>query len=272
MDSGLLTFISDSLEVLVAKDIADGGALQQEFASAVGFKKALVEIGFSRDVEQTPQDFQPVISADNAAVFFSLKDRDLSILKRLRTLLKSVNMARLRGWLSLSSDMRESIPEIDILTEVLRLFGTFQRLIQLHKTFERLFSARPFQIPSGSLYGLLPRQEQLMLKFNHIWSDRHTGAMKGTGRIWVDRLLSEITVPNIARVQTRLIQYLPVLIDRESCTFKSVIPETEEILLQLKADVEKEVVRGSKDSFSIAFCGMVKAGCVMFFSSCNSER
>lgn len=250
----IATDIIDLLEALVSKDIVDGLHrldLREELSAVEAFREA---------VGMITKGFQSIGSSDNLAISFALSDNESSILKQLRTALKSVDISRLRDFISPSSD--NSLPEIQILTDILQLHEKYQNLIRFHNAFETLFFDRPFQVSARNLYGLQPREEQLTLRFNPAWFDRHSTIMKNLGQIWVDYHLSAVTVEEIERVQISLIQNISRLIDQELFAFKSVLPETEALLLDIKAAIEKEVARVNNKKFTVAFCGMVKAGCV----------
>jgi hypothetical protein len=89
--------------------------------------------------------------------------------------------------------------------------------------------------------------------------------MRDMGRIWVDTEPREITLSELGRIQVNLIQHLGRLFDEHLFAFKSAAPETEKLLLEMLSDIEKEVARQNNQRFTIAFCGMVKAGCVTAF-------
>jgi len=254
--------IINPLEVLISNDVVDVMnrlGFREEVSAAKAFRKIV------DDMVQETKGFRSIGSSNHLATSFALSDSETSIKQQLCTALKSVDASRLRDFVS---NPDNPIPEIKTLADILQLHSKFQNLIRFHKTFEGLFFDQPFQVSARNLYGLQPRQEQLALRFHPSWSQRHSTIMKDMGQIWVDNHLSAVTIENIERVQISLIQNLSEVIDQELSVFKSILPEvTVESLLHIQAAIKKEVARVNNAKFTIAFCGMVKAGCVRTCSS-----
>jgi len=304
MDPVTLTAITESLKkvVKITEDIADSlnkldFVVKQEFSSIGTFKETVV--GLSHDVRLVARNLQTIIASDDIAVSSALFDNEASniSLQRLLGALTDAHVllsTRLRDFISFTSDITkgnsdvpslnqiflfsqlrafDSVLGTDIVglagsrTRILQLFQEFSNLLHLHDTFKRVFFHHPFRIFIGSLYGLQLRGGRHTLRYNQAWVDRYSTAVKGVGRTWIDDHLSEITVPNTGRTQIRLIQCLKILLDRELFAFRSALPQTEKLLLEIKSGIEKEVARENNQKFTIAFCGMVKAGCVRVHSN-----
>ncbi|KIM91566.1 hypothetical protein PILCRDRAFT_133181 [Piloderma croceum F 1598] len=273
-EADLKANIINPLEMLLSNDVIDAME-RQGFRDEVSAVKA-----FRKIVDDMVQETK-FRSTNHLATSFALSDSDTSILQQLCTALKSVDTSRLRD---IVSNPDNPIPETEILADILQLHGKFQKLIRFHKVFEGLFFDQPFQVSAGNLYGLRPREEHLALQFNPTWSQRHSTIMKDMGQIWVDNHLRAVrvedhlraatvedhlravTVEDVEKVQISLIQNLSEAIRDELFAFKS-IPETTESLLHIQATIKKEVARVRNAKFIIAFCGMVKAGCVRACSS-----
>lgn len=110
--------------------------------------------------------------------------------------------------------------------------------------------------------------------------DRYTLAMKDIAERWVDNHLndSEVTVANLGRIQANVMQNLQKVLNAELVAFDEAdtdISSTESVrcahLFRINVGIKKMIAREKSKRFAIAFCGMVKAGCVQFSSSCNLE-
>ncbi|KAH7918877.1 hypothetical protein BV22DRAFT_893721 [Leucogyrophana mollusca] len=163
----------------------------------------------------------------------------------------------------------------DLQNTLWRHVSDFHDSCELLERFKRTFFRQPFHFTGPGrnyhLYGLQPRKSPHTIGFDKGWVDRYSIAVKALGKIWVDhRLQAHAPVLAIAKAQITLLKHLRLLIDRETPMIQQshrARAQAESILQALKANIEKEVVRENTQRFSVAFCGMVKAGKSLFLNT-----
>ncbi|KIJ60881.1 hypothetical protein HYDPIDRAFT_43073 [Hydnomerulius pinastri MD-312] len=106
--------------------------------------------------------------------------------------------------------------------------------------------------------------------------DGYSVAIKAMADRWVDDSLNDHGVPSLAGAQTSVIRKLQGVVGTElaigaSESTNSDMPTAEALryahLAELSSTIEKAVLREDNQKFSIAFCGMVKAGKSLFLNA-----
>ena len=132
------------------------------------------------------------------------------------------------------------------------------------------FQCRPFGVSSTGK-GAVNIDQLCLLNKNQKAAEKHTRLMVNVGKTWVDdQLMEEESVNILGLLQTRLMELL------WSCSLEQlkgespglstgVESEKSEVgddVRVLEASLKGAITRAKLQKFSIAFCGMVKAGCV----------
>jgi len=311
---------------------------KQEMRSAKQYKKALMK--FSTDVEDVTVKFNAIVQYGNkasASALLGTSDGQTSF-KRLFSALNFAEVLvnrqeRNAEALIQETEKRNSNNHLDLVallsdvdkdaerfnstlsaaitalddsrSDVLRLFGQFCRLYEIHNqawsgrsltvspspdrrtrspgrsslnSIQLSFYDRPFDIIVDESCALEIAEGLGIITSDKGRLDRYTLTMKEMAERWVDDHVSEVTVATLGRTQLDVIQILQKVLDFELAAFGLAgpdIPSTEALrcahLADIKARTEKEIARESSKKFSIAFCGMVKAGYVQVLLSCNTE-
>ncbi|OBZ66419.1 Clamp-binding protein CrfC [Grifola frondosa] len=135
------------------------------------------------------------------------------------------------------------------------------------------FYDQPFNVVVGESYALEIADHLGILPSD---GDPYTSTMKDMAERWVDDRVSEASMADIGRAQIELITNLRSALDAELAAFATEGPSVsgsgpEAVrcahLFEIRDNVEKELMRDKTKTFSIAFCGMVKAGKSLFLNA-----
>ncbi|KDR69840.1 hypothetical protein GALMADRAFT_230492 [Galerina marginata CBS 339.88] len=108
-------------------------------------------------------------------------------------------------------------------------------------------------------------------------ADRVTNAMKAEGDSWAESLIHSNSIDEFSRIQRHTMELLwaACIPQMESEELKFARSGDERIsdngLKELSSALKSAVARADKQSFSIAFCGMVKAGKSLFLNAMMSQ-
>jgi hypothetical protein len=187
----------------------------------------------------------------------------------------------------------------DSRTDVIRLFEQFHGLYEIHRqarhnpslavtsspnhrgecrrssghsplhSIQLSFYDQPFYIAVDRSYALEISENLGPITSDKDRLDCYAWTLKDMAERWVDDHLGEVTVAELWRTHIDMIRNLQKTLDLEVAAFKSAAPEipnTETLryahLVDITYGIKKEIARENGKRFSIAFCGMVKAGCV----------
>ncbi|TDL23502.1 hypothetical protein BD410DRAFT_787351 [Rickenella mellea] len=179
------------------------------------------------------------------------------------------------------------------VNEISRLFTLFHRLYLLHnvprKSEPIAWGAEPWQVgtsldilqlsfylnPFTMVISDTDRPEVVgglhSLNSTRHWAERHAHTMEAAGRRWVeDQLTDGITVPALGRIQLDLMERLwKVLSDSSSDIHQAVAPDVAsgKEWVEMLRSIHSAFKRSKGQRFSIAFCGMVKAGKSLFLNA-----
>lgn len=140
-----------------------------------------------------------------------------------------------------------------------------KNLVDLHDQFQQQFTERPFHVVTGNLYGLQPiftGVGHARVNFDEAWVARYSDAMVETAEQWVNKNCPDHSLQYLTNTHIKLMLDIRKLFDREIWSFKTGLPATLKLFEDIKVDIAKEIEIENNQKFTIAFCGMVKAGYV----------
>ncbi|KAH7927605.1 hypothetical protein BV22DRAFT_1127292 [Leucogyrophana mollusca] len=143
------------------------------------------------------------------------------------------------------------------------------RLLEADVAIKTDFFRRPFSVSAEKLYPDVNKHhsEVTTLRYDQAWLDRYSMTMKGLGKLWAEYRIGDSAASNVGSTQLELLQNIDKLIEEEVSTIDGALPDTEMLMLEIRAAAEKEAARQASPRFTVAFCGMVKAGKSLFINA-----
>ncbi|GBE87120.1 hypothetical protein SCP_1003670 [Sparassis crispa] len=296
---GLATIssITDALNAMdsVIRDIIrtyeTGSVWLHNFSPALKYKDIVMALFY--DTALLLRTFlSPVFSSDNIISLADVYEKERGYLNQLLSALQTAQSSLLSRRRSLTDLVPHPAATLSQAVELLSRTGVEDLLDVRSKIYDfygnvahetlgeyrvvshvlkRHFYTKPFYLPIIELdgFGLDVDQNLQVVKFDEDWMSMYTRAFQEVGRIWVERNLSQNTVPIIGKAQTSLLQNIERLIYQEP-THNRMASDKSSVrqhLLEMLTSIRREVAREMDQKFSIAFCGMVKAGKSLFLNA-----